>query len=132
VVLVRWKDGPAVMLCSDIGGRSDKAPVHSSITSSNAVSPLTSKEEGVQSAGDGRRFEWSLETVDGRTVKCHLDGKEYDLGKGTLFLVKTKGGKTEVEQLTKDLSAVQPAAPSLEEFAGKDAVVGKFLGIKSD
>jgi hypothetical protein len=120
------------MICSDFNPGSDKKPVQGSIKSSNAYSPLISKEEGVQSSGDGRRFEWLMETADGRSVKCRLGGKDYDLGKGTLFLVKTKGGKTEVEQLSIDVSAVQTDAKSLEDFARKDAAVSKFLAIKAD
>ena len=120
------------MTCSDFNPRSDKTPVNTSNWSGNSYPPLISKEEGVQSSGDGRRFEWSMQTSDGRTVKGRLDGKEYDLAKGTLFLVKTKGGKTEVEQLSTDLSAVQPDAKNIEKFARKDAVLSKFLGIKAD
>jgi hypothetical protein len=120
------------MICSDFNPGSDKKPVHTSSKSSNDSPPLVSKEEGVQSAGDGRRLEWSMETSDGRTVKCRLDGKEYDLAKGTLFLVRTKGGKTEAEQLSTDLSAVQTDAKSLEDFARKDAAVSKFLAIQGD
>lgn len=132
VIFVRWKDGPAVMICSDFNPRSDKPPVQTSGQSGNATAPLIAKEEGFQCSGDGRRFDWSMETEDGRSVKCRLDAKEYDLANGTLFLVKTKGGKTEVEQVTKDLSAVQPDATSFEEFARKDAAVSKFLGFKAD
>jgi hypothetical protein len=77
-------------------------------------------------------LEWQLETTDGSSVKVRLGGKEHDATKGSLFLVKTTGGKTEVEQLAQDLSAVQPDAKSIQEFARKDAVVSKFLGIKAD
>jgi hypothetical protein len=120
------------MICSDFNPGADKKPVHTSGNSSNTYPPLVSKEEGVQSSGDGRRFEWSLETGDGRAVKCRLDGKEYHLAKGKLFLVKTKGGKTEVEQLSTDVSAVSTDAKSIEDFARMDSAVSKFLGIKGE
>jgi hypothetical protein len=132
VFFVRWKGGPAVMICTDFSPRSDRAPVHTDHTSHNAYPPLVSREGGSQSSGDGRRFEWSVETADGRSIKCRLDEKEYDASKGTLFLVKTKGGKTEVEQLAKVLSSVPADSRSVEEFVRKDGTVSKFLGIKAD
>jgi hypothetical protein len=46
--------------------------------------------------------------------------------------VTLKGGKSEVEQQARDLSAVQPDWNSVKEFAGTDAVVSKFLGVKGD
>ncbi|HJZ58808.1 MAG TPA: hypothetical protein VKE74_27950 [Gemmataceae bacterium] len=61
-----------------------------------------------------------------------MDGKDYDLAKGTLFLVRTKGGKTEVEQLSRDLSAVQPEPESCKTFAQKDPAVSQLLGKGSD
>jgi hypothetical protein len=90
------------------------------------------KEKGFESSPDGRRFDWQLEKTDGRSVNCQVDGKEYDLAKGTLFLVKTKGGKTEVEQLSRDLSAVKPDTESCKDFARKDSTLSKFLGTGND
>ena len=110
------------MICSDIQGAAG------GLGERTSGPPWFRKEEGYTSSPDGRRFDWQLETGDGRSVKCHLDGKEYDLSKGTLFLVKTKGGKTEVEQLSRDLSAVQPDFVSCTDFARKDAAVSKLLG----
>jgi hypothetical protein len=49
-----------------------------------------------------------------------------------LFLVKTKGGKTEVEQLSTNISAAQADAESIGDFARKEPAVSKFLGTKSD
>ena len=92
----------------------------------------TYKAKGWELASDGRRLDWQLETPDGSSIKVRLDGKEYDASKGNLFLVKTKGGKTEVEQLTKDLPAAQADEKGVEAFARKDAAVSKFLGIKAD
>jgi hypothetical protein len=92
----------------------------------------TYKARGWEIASDYRHLDWQLETPDGSNIKVLLDGKEYDASKGNLFLVKTKGGKTEVEQLTKDLSAAKADREGMEAFARKDAAVSKFLGIKAD
>jgi hypothetical protein len=122
VVFYRWQEGPTVMIWSDVTDGS------SSSGASAGGPPWHCTVNGYKSAPDGRRFEWRLTTTDGQTVQCFLDGKEYDLSQGTLFLVKTKGGKTEIEQLKQDLTAVQPDAESCKEFAEKDPAVSKFLG----
>jgi hypothetical protein len=126
VAFLRWKDGPAVMICSDIQGGT------SSSRDSVSGPPWVRKVEGSASSKDGRRFDWQLETTDGRSVRGRVDGKEYDLAKGALFLVKTKGGKTEVEQRRRDLSAVQPELESCRAFVRKDPAVSKLLGTGGD
>jgi hypothetical protein len=90
------------------------------------------KEKGSESWGNGRRWEWQVETTDGSSIKVWLDGKAYDASKGNVFLVTTKGGRNEVEQHDRDLPAVQPDWKSVEAFAGTDAVLSKFLGVKAD
>jgi hypothetical protein len=122
VVYLRWKDGPAVMICSDTQG--------GATSSGDSISgpPWVRKVDGVEASKDGRRFAWQMETTDGRSVKCRVDGKEYDLASGTLFLVKTKGGKTEVEQLSRDLSPVQPEPESCKTFVRQDPAASKLLG----
>src|SRR5262245_62244048 len=103
-----------MMICSDTGEGT------TSSKDSSAGPPWVRKVEGFAASKDGRRFDWQLETTDGRSVKCRVAGKEYDLAKGALFLVKTKGGKAEVEQLSRDLSAVQPEVESCKAFVRKD------------
>jgi hypothetical protein len=74
VAFYRWKDGQAVMICCDIQGGSGS-------TGGGTDSQLF-KQHGSLGAPDGRRFAWELETTDGRSVKCRLDGKEHDLSRG--------------------------------------------------
>jgi hypothetical protein len=121
VAYYRWPDGPVLMICTDVQG---------STNSGDSISgpPWIRKEQGAASSPDGRKVEWQLETTDGRNIQCRLDGKEYDLSKGALFLVKSKGGPTEVQQICRDLSAVAPDANSCMEFARKDPEVSTFLG----
>src|SRR5262249_15265738 len=94
--------------------------------------PWGRRVEGFASSKDGRRFDWQLETTDRRGVKCRVDGKEYDLAKGALFLFKTRGGKTEVEQLSRDQSGVQREVASCTAFVRKEPAVSKLLGKGSD
>jgi hypothetical protein len=126
VVFFRWKDGPTVMICSDMG--------EAATTSAGTISgpPWAQKYEGSATSPDGRQFVWQLETTDGRNVKCRVADKEYDLANGCLFLVKTRGGKTEVEQLSRDLSAVQPETESCRSFVRSDPAVSKLLRVRKD
>jgi hypothetical protein len=65
--------------------------------------------KGWASAKTGQRLlDWKLETTDGQCVKCWVNGKEYDLSNDGILLVKTKGGKTEVEQLPSCPIATDP------------------------
>ena len=114
------------MICGRTGGTS------TSYTDGLSGPPWVRTVKGSVSSKDGRRVNWQLETTDGRSVKCHVEGREYDLAKGTLFLVKAEGGKTEVEQLSRDLSAVQLEATSCKDFVRKDVAVSKLLGKGND
>jgi hypothetical protein len=120
----RWKEGPAVMICVDIPGG------QMSTGESLSGPPWVRKDQGYFAvSAEGRRLDWRFETTDVKTVKCWLNDKEYDLAKGNVFLVKTKGGKTEVEQVSRDLSAVQPVVKSCKDFAQKDPAVSTLLGL---
>jgi len=126
LVFLRWKDGPDVMICCDIwegGSHGHKV---------SGGPPWVEQQIGTLASHDGRSFSYELETTDGRGLKCRLDGKEYDLAKGTLFLVNTKGAKRKMEQLSRDLSAVQPEVESCKDFARKDPALNKFFGPGAD
>jgi len=79
------------------------------------------------SAPPGRsRIEWRCDTSDGRTGVVRIDGQQYDLSKGAIFLVSTKGGRAEVQQLQRDLARFKPGHDGLEELAKEDAEVARF------
>jgi hypothetical protein len=122
----RWKDGRAFMLCCDIAGGAGSTGI------SMSGPPQVWKAEGDVSANDGRRLDWRLELTDGRNLKCWVNGKEYDMSKGGLFLVKTKSGKTEVEQIDQDLSAVPADVEGCRSFVRKDPAISKLLGIEGE
>jgi hypothetical protein len=120
IAVYRWTNGPVVVICGDAG------PAMS--TGENfSGPPSVRKEHGSASAKDGRKFDWFLESADGKSIKCRVAGKDFDLSNGALFLVRTRGGKVEVEQVKRDLSAVQPTAESCKEFAAKNPDVAKLL-----
>jgi hypothetical protein len=121
MVVYRWPDGRVVLICADVGGGTGDSGQN------NSGPPWVTNDHGSQTAQDGRTFNWEVETTDGRNLKCRVNGKDFDPAKGTLFLVRTKKGQSEAEQVKEDLSAVQPTAESLKEFARKNAAVSKVL-----
>ncbi|MCX7044417.1 MAG: hypothetical protein NTX50_02885 [Candidatus Sumerlaeota bacterium] len=100
----RWKEGLAIMVCYDIVGMHESGQIPSNFALMKHVWRIK---------GSDREFGWQVETKDGRTAKFTLDGKDYDLTKGALFLVKTKAGGTQVQQLNHDLSGMQSTSDSL-------------------
>jgi hypothetical protein len=70
---------------------------------------------------------WKGQTRDGKTGTVTINGTSYELTKGGLFLVSVNGEKATVRQLNTDLSAVEPSAKGLENFARTDPEVAKFV-----
>lgn len=88
---------------------------------------LRSEHHGEMSGPDGRRVSWKCETPDGKTGAVRINAATYDLAKGPVFLVSTKGGETQVVQLQRDLSKLAPGQPSLEKLAKDDPDIAAFL-----
>jgi hypothetical protein len=78
-------------------------------------------------AGGGRAVAWQCDTADGKAGPVSIDGAAYDLANGPLFLVTTRGGKTEVRQLQRDWSAVPATAEAIDGLAKEDPDVAAFL-----
>src|SRR5262245_27765605 len=85
---------------------------------------------GFQTPSDGPRVEFRYEmneTAAGREGKITINGATYDLGKGSLFLVVTKGPEPEVVQLNCDTLKLKPGKEALEELAKNDPEVTAFF-----
>ena len=84
----------------------------------------------VQTPSDGPRVEFQYEmneTAAGREGKITINGTTYDLAKGSLFLVSTKGPEPEVVQLDRDTLKLKPGKEALEELAKNDPEVTAFF-----
>ena len=86
----------------------------------------------VQDAGDGKRIEIHFEmeeTEEGRKGTLTINGVGYDLAKGSLFLVTTKGPQPEVVQLNRDTLALRAfnAHYTFEELGKTVPEVAAFL-----
>lgn len=122
---MRWQEGLAIMIWYDFRGDSGS----SSTSSGGGLSgPPTYTIHGYAESEDGERFEWEVETTDGKTARFRLDGKPYDLSRGTLFLVRIEDGRADVTRLERDLSGVEPNHASIAAFARGDPDLAPFIG----
>jgi len=119
-LLLRWQEGLEVMLWHDVAG---SAVAHSAGSTEDRVYA----ERGSARSADGRSFEWELQTTDGKTGQARIGRVSYDLSAGTLFIVTTSGGTTDVRQLDRDLSAVPLDHDGILAFAEKDPDLATFL-----
>ena len=119
----RWDSDHTVMICADLQGGS------TSTKGSFSGPPSVRKSEGSVTALDGRKLEWLMEEKQGQKMTCRLNDKDFDLEKGNLFLLKIKGGETEIEQISQDLSAVKPDVESFKDFARKNPAIRKLVGL---
>ena len=88
--------------------------------------------QGYTESPGGHRFDWEVQTADGKTALFDIDGTRYDLTAGRLFIVMTQDGKTLVRQLDRDLSRVQTNRESIVAFAKSDPDVAGFAGVTPD
>jgi len=86
-------------------------------------------QKGQLPTPDGRSIEWSCNSPDGFRGTVSIDGQEFDLTKGALFLVSTNGDKNKIEQLPVDLSKLQGSdvAQTLEALSEGEPKIAEFL-----
>ena len=75
---------------------------------------------------DNRRVKFAGETKDGKTGRITLDGQEYDLADGTLFLISARRGYR-VKQLKRDMARFQDAKELFLELAKNDPDIREFF-----
>ena len=78
---------------------------------------------------DGREIVWSCSTQDGKTGKVIIDGQEFDLSGGALFLISTKDKPTRVEQLAIEAGQLQERTTTdkFPELATAEPRIAAFL-----
>jgi hypothetical protein len=94
---LKWQEGLAILFVDGIagshttsGGGSTSDPVH------HRTGQVKSKE--------GHGYDWELETTDGLTAKFKINDTNYEVGKGTVFVVHLNSELATVHQLDLDLS----------------------------
>jgi hypothetical protein len=119
-VYTAWGEGPVLVIWCDLAGNRSSPSL-----SGLGARPLGSL--GYVAAG-GRRMDWRCDSADGRTGSVLIHGCVlYDLARGNVFLVRTAGGRTRVDQLRRDLAKDRTMPENLAALAKEDAVVRAFV-----
>ena len=89
---------------------------------------------GEFSLKDGRKVTWNCSTSDGKKGSVEIAGVSYELEKGGLFLISTKGGDTKVEQLPIEAvgGGFRSARANLESVAKTDPKITSFLNTANE
>ncbi len=119
-LFLRWQEGLEVMIWHDITG---SAEAHGAGSTEDPVYVV----RGSARSADGRSFEWELQTTDGKTGQVRIGGTSYDLAAGSLFIVTTSRGTTDVRQLDRDLSGVPSDHDGILAFAEKDPDLASLM-----
>lgn len=117
-----WEEGLRVMIWHNAVDRSK-------------CSSFTNGQYEIECTGESignHAFIWRLETRDGKTAQFTINDQPFDLGKGTLFIIKASSGDTEIKQLKRNLSGVQADAGSVTEFGLSDPEILTFIQVSSE
>jgi hypothetical protein len=87
---------------------------------------------GAFTPAKGKKITWEWKGAREKGGDFTLNGKPYDLAKGTLLLVSTKGGDIRVTQLDVDLSKIKPNEKGFQGLAKKHEKLAKFIADTSD
>ena len=94
--------------------------------------PFGSNAWGTFAPTKGKKITWEWKGAREKGGDFKINGKPYDLAKGTLLLVSTKGGEVRVTQLDVDLSKVEPNEKGFQGLAKKHDKLAKFIAEASD
>ncbi len=117
---LRWKEGLSILLLDDI------AAGHESSGSGSTEGPVW-RGQGGAVAADGRQVSWRAETTNGITAAFFVNGQAYDPAQGTLFLIRTIGGQTNVMQQKRDLSGRCFDSADCELWLESDPTAAQFI-----
>jgi hypothetical protein len=92
-----WDEGLAILLIDNITKK------HESSGSGSTKDPVY-RQNGSAESKDGYRYEWKLETADGRIAEVEIDGNDFDIAKGVVFSITVTEEETTVDQIDLDLS----------------------------
>lgn len=120
ITYLHWNEGLAVLFVDNVkGARSAKG-------SGSTRSPVY-LETGSGGSPGSAQYRWKLETTDGKSASLTIDGKDFDLSAGTVFVLKAKGNDIEIHQLQRELSTIPFDAEGCKEHLQKDAEISKIL-----
>jgi hypothetical protein len=123
VQYVPWGEGMLVAVWSDISGRAAGFRTEQHCT----ASPGRADWSASVKAEDGRAVKFKGITTEGKPQTVTVNGKEYSLEDGALFLVRTRGGRVRVTQVKRDLSDLPPTSATWDQLAKESPQVKAFL-----
>ena len=89
--LLQWEEGLTITIVDDSQGS------HQSSGSGSTEDPVW-RGQGSIGSPNGQDIMWRVETKDGKTAAFFINEQLYDLTRGTLFLIKTKGESPQIAQ----------------------------------
>ena len=89
--------------------------------------PFGSNAWGTFTPTKGKKITWEWKGAREKGGDFQFNGKPYDLAKGTLLLVSTKGAEVRVTQMDVDLSKVEPNEKGFEGLAKKHPTIAEFI-----
>ncbi len=118
IFLVVWHDLARSLSSADGHGGSS--------CTSNATETII---EGNYQTTSGSSLQYICHTSDGNTGSVVIDGAEFDLADGGVFLVKASQGIPSVEQLDRELPRSKAIGEIFETLANSDHQIKEFLGV---
>lgn len=102
-LFLSWKNGLAVMFVDNI------ADAHHSSGHGSNIDSVHHSTGGAESK-EGGRYDWEIESIDGRIAKLTINDIDYEIDKGSVFAIRMKDKQPTVEQLDLDLSQLTHGA----------------------
>lgn len=96
-------------------------------TGSSSPSSATNSYEGRLNIQKGEAVVIACKTTNGVIEHFSINGKEYDLSQGALFLVTTHEGRQDVTQLPQDLKDHPAESAGLKKLAESNKDIREFL-----
>ena len=98
-----WDEGLAIMFVDTM------MVAHHSGGRGSTTDPVR-RQRGSALSKTGDRYDWEIETTDGRTATLKINSVEYEIAKGAVFVIQMKDKKPTVDQLDLDVSKLSDVA----------------------
>lgn len=118
----KWDAGLRIIFVDNVqGGRG--------FTGSGSTNDSVYYSKGYSGAGD-RGYQWTVETTNGISATIKIEGTEYDVANGTVFVVNAENGKIEVHQLKRDMMRIPFESEGCRRVLQDDSEVQEILRIE--
>ena len=119
-----WEEGLTVLFVDNFTNE------HSSSGHSSTSDPVH-RHTGWARSAEGYEYRWEIRSSDGRTAEIEINNVDYDVTKGTVFVVRHEGEEVAVEQLDLDVSSLSSVA-DCQTFISKNRSTITFPDEKPD